>query len=166
MLVRLPNSLAIKPKRLAATINTEDVMPTLLSLVGVPIPKSVEGLNFSGAMRGGADPSGRATVVRCISPFGEFTRARGGREYRALRTAQHTYVRSLAGPWLLYDNENDPYQLNNLAGQSAYEPLQKKLDAMLMEKLAAQRDDFRPGPEYIRKWNYKVDTNETAIYLP
>ena len=44
--------------------------------------------------------------------------------------------------------------------------LQKKLDARLKEKLAAQRDDFRPGPEYIRQWNYQVDTNETATYLP
>jgi arylsulfatase A-like enzyme len=166
MLMRLPESLGIKPQRLAATINTEDMMPTLLSLTRVAIPKSVEGFDFSGAMRGGADPSGGATVVRCISPFGEFTRARGGREYRALRTAQHTFVRSLDGPWLLYDNENDPYQLNNLVGQSAYEPLQKKLDARLKEKLAAQRDDFRPGPEYIRRWNYQVDTNETARYLP
>lgn len=166
MLMRLPNTLGIKPRRLAATINTEDVMPTLLGLSGVPVPKSVEGFDFSGALRGGADPSGGATVVRCITPFGEFTRARGGREYRALRTAQHTYARSLDGPWLLYDNENDPYQLNNLAGQSAYAPLQKKLDAMLKEKLAAQRDEFRPGPEYIRQWKYQVDTNETAIYLP
>ncbi len=166
MLLRLPASLGIKPQRLAATINSEDVMPTLLSLAGVAVPKSVEGLDFTGAMRGGADPSGGSTVLRCLVPFGEFTRARGGREYRALRTAQHTYVRALDGPWLLYDHERDPYQTNNLADLSAYEPLQKKLDARLKEKLVAQHDDFRPGPEYIRRWNYTVDTNETAIYRP
>ena len=32
--------------------------------------------------------------------------------------------------------------------------------------LHAQRDEFRPGSDYIRKWNYRVDTNETAIYKP
>mgnify|MGYP000511731559 CR=1 FL=1 len=166
MLLRLPASFGIAPQRLAATINSEDVMPTLLSLAGVAVPKSVEGLDFTGAMRGGKDPSDGGTVLRCISPFGEFTRSRGGREYRALRTAQHTYVRALDGPWLLHDNEADPYQTNNLAGLSAYQSLQQKLDARLKEKLAAQRDDFRPGPEYIRRWNYTVDTNETAVYRP
>jgi arylsulfatase A-like enzyme len=166
MLFRVPPALAVQPRRIAATINTEDVMPTLLRLCGVPIPKSVEGFDFSGAMRGGADPSGGSTVLRCVSPFGEFTRARGGREYRAVRTADHTYVRTLDGPWLLYDNAADPYQLNNLVGQSSQAPLQAKLDALLTQKLKAQRDDFRPGPEYIRRWNYVVDTNETAIYKP
>lgn len=166
MLMRLPASFGIKPQRLAATINTEDVMPTLLSLAGVPIPQSVEGLNFTAAMRGGKDPSDGGTVLRCISPFGEYARRNGGREFRALRTARHTYVRALDGPWLLYDNEADPYQTNNLIGVSAYAPLQARLEAQLKEKLAAQRDRFRPGPEYIRHWNYQVDTNETAVYLP
>jgi arylsulfatase A-like enzyme len=166
MLIRLPNSFGIKPQRLSATINTEDVMPTLLSLVGAPIPKAVEGLDFSGAMRGGKDPSGGATVLRCISPFGEFMRRNGGREYRAVRTRQHTFVRSLDGPWMLYDNEADPYQTNNLAGKAAHSTLQQKLDSVLNAKLIAQHDDFRPGPEYIQRWNYEVDTNETAIYRP
>lgn len=166
MLFRLPASMGIRPQRLAATINSEDVMPTLLSLCNVRVPRSVEGLDFVGAMRGTGDPSGGATVVRCISPFGEFTRARGGREYRALRTAKFTYARSLSGPWLLYDNEKDPYQLNNLIGQSEHRSLQQKLDSQLTGKLRAQKDEFRPGPEYIRKWGYKVDTNETAVYRP
>ncbi len=166
MLFRLPAAPGIKPARLAATINTEDVMPTLLSLCGQAIPKSVEGLDFTGAMRGGADPSGGTTIVRCISPFGEFLRSRGGREYRALRTAKHTYVRDLNGPWLLYDNEADPHQLKNLAGQPEQAKLQSEMEARLKRKLAEQRDEFRPGPDYVKKWGYQVDTNETARYAP
>jgi topoisomerase IA-like protein len=117
-------------------------------------------------MRGGADPSGGATVIRCISPFGEFLRSRGGREYRALRTAQHTYVRDLNGPWLLYQNNDDPYQLNNLAGKPEHAKMQAESDALLIKKLAAQHDEFRPGAEYVAKWGYKVDTNETVVYKP
>ena len=166
MLMRVPASLGIKPQRLAATINTEDVMPTLLSLCGRPIPHSVEGLDFSGAMRGDVDPSGGATVIRCISPFGEFSRRRGGREYRAVRTAQFTYVRDLNGPWLLYDNQADPYQLHNLVGQADRAKLQTDMKVLLVKKLAEQHDDFRPGPEYIKKWGYKVDADETAPFLP
>ena len=166
MLFRIPSSLAIPGRRNPATINSEDVMPTLLGLCGLPIPKSVEGLDFSVAMRGGADPSGGATVVRCISPFGEFLRNRGGREYRALRTAAHTYVRDLRGPWLLYDNAADPYQLRNLVDRPEHTKLQAALDARLATKLAEQRDEFRPGREYVAKWGYQVDTNETVRYTP
>jgi arylsulfatase A-like enzyme len=166
MLFRLPPALGIKPQRNPATINTEDVMPTLLSLCGHPIPISVEGFDFTGAMHGGFDPSDGATVIRCISPFGEFTRRRGGREYRALRSAKYTYVRDLNGPWLLYDNEADPYQLTNLVGKPAYASLQSGLDHLLQQKLAAQRDEFRPGPDYITQWGYKVDADETVRYEP
>ena len=166
MLFRLPGSLGVKPQRLAATINTEDVMPTLLRLCGQRIPKSVEGLDFSGAMKGGVDPSGGATVLRCISPFGEYARVRGGREYRAVRSAQYTYVRDLKGPWLLYDNQADRFQMTNLVGRPEQAKLQAGLDGLLRRKLASQHDEFRPGAEYIAKWRYVVDANETAVYEP
>jgi len=166
MLLRLPPALGIKPRRVDGTINTEDVMPTLLSLCGRPIPKTVEGLDFSGYLRGGQDPAGGATVIRCVSPFGEFTRQQGGREYREVRTAQYTYVRDLAGPWLLFDNQKDPWQLDNLADKPAHARLQGELDTLLKRKLAEQHDTFRPGAEYIAKWGYPVDANGTVPYKP
>ena len=162
MLFRLPARLLITPRHVEGTINTEDVMPTLLSLCGVAIPKSVEGLDFAGYIRGGKDPSGGAAVVQCAAPFGEFSRRNGGKEYRCLRTARHTYARDLAGPWLLFDNEKDPWQLDNLAGKPEHAELQARLDAQLKAKLAAAHHDFRPGDEYIAKWGYKVDANGTA----
>lgn len=149
-----------------ATINSEDVMPTLLSLCGQAIPASVEGFDFSGCLRGGADPSGGATVIRCTAPFGEFTRQQGGREYRELRTARYSYVRDLNGPWLLYDNQKDPLQLDNLVNRPEQAKLQVKLDALLKKKLREQHDDFRPGSDYIAKWGYKVDANGTVPYQP
>ncbi len=157
LLVRLPPALGIKPRRVAGAINSEDVMPTLLSLCGQPVPSAAEGLDFSGHMRGGADPSGGATVIGCVAPFGEYSRARGGREYRGLRTARHTYVRDLDGPWLLFDHEKDPWQLENLVNKPEHAALQSTLDARLKRKLAAQGDAFLPGREYIARWGYKVD---------
>jgi arylsulfatase A-like enzyme len=166
MLFRIPDSFGIQPRRLDAMINSEDVMPTLLSLCGLPIPPSVEGLDFSAAMRGGADPSGGTTVIRCVSPFGEFIRRNGGREYRALRNAQHTFVRDLNGPWLMFNNRADPYQRTNLLGDAQHAALRSDLDAQLKRKLAEQNDAFLPGPEYIKKWGYRVDATETVPYKP
>src|SRR6185436_321986 len=116
-------------------INTEDVMPTVLRLCGIAPPKSVEGHDYTGYLRGGADPSGGSQIITCPAPFGEFTRAIGGREYRAVRTKRYTYVRELAGPWLLFDNEKDPFQMNNLVGQPAHAAEQAKLEAELQRKL-------------------------------
>ncbi|MSU60101.1 MAG: DUF229 domain-containing protein [Pedosphaera sp.] len=166
MLFRLPPGQGVKARRVTGTINTEDVMPTLLGLCRVTIPKSVEGLDFTGYLRGRADPSGGAAGIQCVSPFGEFTRATGGREYRGLRTARYTYVRDLDGPWLLFDNEKDPLQLTNLIGRAEHAKLQAQLDTRLKKKLTAEHDDFRPGPDYIAKWNYQVDATGTMPTRP
>lgn len=163
-LLRLPPSFDIAPRRVAGTINIEDWMPTLLGLCGLPVPASVEGLDFSGYLRGGADPSGGAALLACVSPFGEWQRDRGGREYRALRTARYTYVRGLDGPWLLFDHDTDPLEQRNLVGRSEHAALQARLDAQLRERLAKVRDDFRPGSDYIAKWGYTVDAKGTVPY--
>lgn len=166
LIIRMPPETGLIPKRIEAAINTEDIMPTLLGLAGIGIPSTVEGLDFSGTMRGGPDPSGGGTIIRCMSPFGEYTRKNGGREFRGLRTSQFTYAIDLNGPWLLYNNEADPFQTNNLVNLPQHEKLQSVLDKQLREKLRQQKDQFKPGPEYIKQWGWKVDANETAVFLP
>jgi arylsulfatase A-like enzyme len=164
MLFRFPETLGIEPRRVDGTINSEDVMPTLLSFCGKPIPESVEGFDFAGYLRGGEDPSSGATVIRCIAPFGEYARAEGGREYREVRSPRYTYVRDLKGPWLLYDNEKDPLQLKNLVGNPEFAELQSEQDELLKRKLAEQRDEFLPGEEYVAKWGYKLNARGTVPY--
>lgn len=164
MLMRWPKGLGDARHKVEALINTEDIMPTLLSLSGIAIPKSVEGLDFKECLHGGPDPSGGATVIQCPSPFGEWTRDRGGREYRGVRTTRYTYVRDLNGPWLLYDDETDPFQMNNLVNKPEQAKLQAELDALLSKKLKERGDEFKPGPDYLAKWDYKVDARGTMPY--
>lgn len=162
MMWRWPKG-GLKTGKLDALMNAEDIMPTLLALCGVDIPRTVEGLDFSRCLKGGADPSGGATVIQCPCPFGsEWGRNRGGREYRGVRTARYTFVRDLKGPWLLFDNEADPFQMDNLVNLPGHAKLQAELDALLARKLNERGDEFKPGEDYIAKWNYKVDPNGTA----
>ncbi|MFQ6042157.1 MAG: sulfatase, partial [Candidatus Poribacteria bacterium] len=171
-LLRYPAIFGRQSRELDALIDAPDILPTLLGLCGLPIPETVEGLNFSDYMQaenpdrveGGDDPSDGATVIMCPHPFGEWARRQYGREYRGLRTRRYTYVRSLEGPWLLYDNHEDPYQLNNLIDNPIYSQLQKNLDAWLQRKLDAMGDEFLPGMDYIRKWNYTVNETGTVPY--
>ena len=164
LLMRWPKGLGAKARQLDAPINSEDFMPTLLGLCGVPIPKSVEGLDYSGYLRGGKNPGDDATVILCVSPFGEWVRRIGGKEYRGLRTTRYTYVRDLNGPWLLYDNQTDPCQTNNLVNLPKYSKLQSRLDGALARKLKEWHDDFLPGDAYIKQWGYQVDANGTVPY--
>jgi arylsulfatase A-like enzyme len=166
LLIRWPSGLGTKPRQLSAPFNSEDLMPTLLGLAGVPIPRSVEGLNYSDHLRGGKDPSDGSTILTCVSPFGEFERRSGGKEYRGLRTARHTYVRDLTGPWLLFDNEADPHQQTNLANDPTHAVLQSELDSRLQQKLKANGDTFLPGPDYIAQRGYRVNDRGTVPYTP
>jgi arylsulfatase A-like enzyme len=163
LLLRLPKTL---PGKRDAPINSEDLMPTLLSLCGVPIPKTVEGFDFSSYIEGKDDPPDSAALIACIAPFGPWSYAHGGREFRGIRTTRYTYVRDLNGPWLLFDNKVDPYQRENLIGLSRPAKQQAELDDILQRKLRAANDSFLPAADYIRKWSYHVDSTGTIPHTP
>ncbi|MEN6336253.1 MAG: sulfatase [Phycisphaerales bacterium] len=162
-LLRYPALLGEKAVTIEMPINAPDIMPTLLGLGDISMPNTVEGTDFSDVVKG--SPAGdSAALIACYAPFGQWTRARGGREYRGVRTRQYTYVRDLNGPWLLYDNQNDPYQLENLCNKPGYTALQTRMDVLLSERLQQTKDKFLPGGDYIRQWAYEVDDSGTVRY--
>ncbi|MHC4477583.1 MAG: sulfatase family protein [Planctomycetota bacterium] len=164
-LVRYPAAHGRTGRTIDMPINTPDIMPTLLGLSGVEVPDTVEGADFSDIIRGTKEPEDNAALITCPSPFGQWKRKKhGGREYRGVRTRQHTYVRNLTGPWLLYDNKRDPYQLDNLCNKPEHSKLQKELEDLLSQKLKQTNDEFLAGPEYIKKWACVVDKSGTVPY--
>lgn len=161
-LLRHPAQFGRTPHTIETPVGAPDLLPTLLGLCDLSIPESIQGLDFSDHLRGGPDPSDGAALIECIQPIADWWRGLGGREYRGLRTVNYTYARSLDGPWLLYDNQADPYQLNNLVGQPAYQQLVAQLDRWLQSRLDAQGDGFLSGPEYCQRWGYELDERETV----
>ncbi len=154
-----------RPAETDAPIDAPDIMPTLLGLCGIEIPDSVEGIDFSDHIAGGADPSDGTALLMCPHPFGQYNAAEHqGKEYRGLRTRRYTYVRDREGPWLLYDNRNDPFQMQNRIDDPSFASLSGDLDALLQKKLRDQHDEFRPGMEYIHAWGYPVDESGTVPY--
>jgi arylsulfatase A-like enzyme len=164
MIISWPAKFGVRSQKLSAPMNSEDLMPTLLGLAGVPIPKTVQGLDYSRYLSGGKNPGDNAAMISSIAPFADFGKINGGREFRGLRTIQYTYVRDLAGPWLLFDNHADPFQTNNLVNNSAFKALRAKLDAHLQHRLRENKDDFRPASDYLAKWGYQVDRTGAVPY--
>src|SRR5439155_10722403 len=79
LLFRLPASplQSIRPRiRTAAPvvespIGSEDLMPTILGLCGLAVPKTAEGPDFSGCIRGEKPYRDGAAMVMGLAPFGE-----------------------------------------------------------------------------------------------
>jgi len=150
-LLRFPKRFGMGRRKLDAVINTPDIMPTLLGLCKTPIPGSVEGADL---LAGGRDSQRSAALIASYSPFHDWAKKKGGREFRGVRTAAHTYVRDLQGPWLLYDNREDSFQQVNRCNDPDFAPVRRSLDEILRQKLAETRDEFLPAEEYIRRFGY------------
>ncbi len=165
-LMRCPALFGTGPRQDDLLLNTPDIMPTLLGLAGIPVPGTVEGVDYAPAILDPAHkPRPAAALIECIHPFSEFQPAWGGREYRGIRTRTHTYVRDLNGPWLLYDNVADPYQLTNLIGRQETGEIQARLDAQLSDLLHQRGDAFLPGVEYMRQWGYPMDSSGAVPFV-
>ena len=169
-LLRYPRRLGPRGRRSPLLIDAPDIMPTLLGLVGLPIPESVQGRDLSPQLAGEAAPDHEMSAFLSVPVSYGMLRTQGLPEYRGVRTSRHTYVRSIRGPWLLYDNEQDPYQMDNLCGRSEHAALQDRLEGMLQEWLARLGDEFLPGDSYLQRdglTHYKECTTEWgAIQTP
>lgn len=161
-----PKALGSQGCLLQPVISLEDLMPTLLGLCHVSIPKTVEGSDYSSYISGGKAPSESGALLACIAPFGQWERRQGGREYRGIRTERYTYVEDLKGPWLLFDNQLDSAQLTNLVNMPTHSSLQRSLETRLRRLLKNSGDEFLSAETYINEWGYKVNENGTVPYAP
>ncbi len=163
LLLRYPAAHGRRGRAVQTPLTTPDILPTLLGLAGVAIPATVEGEDLSPLICGGPEQPDRAALYMGVAPF-----AGSGfnKEYRAIRTSQYTYVRDLQGPWLLFDDAKDLYQLRNLATAPEYAALCRQCDDRLQATLRKLDDPFRPAAYYIKQWGLKVAPGDSISYAP
>lgn len=158
-LIRWPAGLGRAGREVRTPFATPDVMPTLLGLCGVPVPDAVEGLDYSRHIAGQPDPAAESVEGALVASYHTHGTYKGfqGKDYRAIRTERYTYARAIDGPWLHFDNQRDPHQLDNLCDTAEHAALQHELEAQLTRLLARLGDEFLPGDAYLRRWGYEVD---------
>jgi arylsulfatase A-like enzyme len=164
LLIQYPELFGNEGKKDNMLINSPDLMPTLLGLCGLQIPQTVEGEDRSMVMKRKAKDTIDAVLIASYHPFGQWSHDNGGKEYRGVRTKRYTYVRDLSGPWLFFDNQEDPFQLNNLVNDKKHQQIQHDLDLKINQLLIRSNDQFLPGPEYIKKWGYLTNNSGTVPY--
>jgi arylsulfatase A-like enzyme len=139
--VRVPGILRW-PRRLKAGRRTDapfshvDVVPTLLGLAGVKTPVAMHGHDYSDYLRGETDktPEHAHLAIYTKTELGEHG------PWRGIRSRKWKYARHEDKPWVLYDLENDPYELTNLAGRAGHRQLIAGFDKAIAAQMAATGD--------------------------
>src|SRR6185295_12003482 len=75
--------------------------------------------------------------------------------WRAIRTNEHTYARTVKGPWLLFNTAKDPFQLKNLAEDSGSRALVADMDKRLATMMKENGDS----------WEYKTTDGDYKLWL-
>jgi arylsulfatase A-like enzyme len=148
-LIRWPNEIRAGTVS-DACFSTVDIMPTILSLMDLPVPQSVEGMDLSHCALGGRGAEPQAAFLQNTGACAAWE---DGHEWRALRDKQYTYaVYRVDKSELLFDNKNDPYQMNNLAGNSKYNQTIERFRGMLAGKMKSLNDTFEKCTWYRDNW--------------
>ena len=115
----------------------EDIMPTLLTLAGLPVPRVVSGVNLVPGLRG-AD-----RMIREILHFEHSPCYSRPQAFHALTDGRFKYIwRPASGLELLFDLNADPRELHDLARTPSQAATLKKWRECLIARLADRPEGF------------------------
>lgn len=152
--VRVP-FIARRPGRIApgsvsdVLFGSVDLLPTLLSSLGAPPRASIEGLDLSPHLLGRPAEAPESLLLASYLSHDEAAQ-QAMPAWRAVRTPRYTYAEQPGRlPWLLFDNEQDPCQMENRIGSAAHQAVEAELREMLSGWLTRTQAPFLPGLEMI-----------------
>lgn len=133
LLMRYPNAIRAGSSS-EAMVQSIDIAPTMLSLAGARVPKTMDGVSLTPLFKSKPGEWRKSIYVEYYTDIVFPRTYKMG--YDAVRTERYKYIkyRDLTGMDELYDLEKDPYELNNLlltpASGSLRETLEKELEAL------------------------------------
>ena len=137
LFMRLPGSVAAAQVS-DTLINGVDMMPTLLGLCGLPIPKSCTGVDKSKAARGLPMPE----VDSIYCEHGESWRMVRSDQYKLVMRDQSSMLIENVSD--LFDMDADPYELNNLKDNPAHATIKQELFDRMVQWIA-ETGDYWPA---------------------
>jgi arylsulfatase A-like enzyme len=141
-----------------------DHFPTLCRLAGLDAPGDLDGLDLSETLLKGTKPDrNEILMANYVSNWDFFDSGTDYPEWRGVRTERHTYVKWLSGKEELYDNQEDRYQMRNLAEAGQDLPTMQKLRSRLKDLLAEAHDTFMPGTGYAEWYDAQRNLVRTGL---
>ena len=117
-------------RRVETVYTAMDHFPTLCALAGLETPEGLDGKDLSrAALNQGDVDRGGVLIANYTSNWDYCDSGTNWPEWRGVRTCRYTFVKWLTGDEELYDHQQDPYQMNNLANDPEHGPLVRKLRA-------------------------------------
>ena len=117
-----------------------DMAPTLLALAGLPAPSTMQGSDLSRVALGQTTDGPSAVLLQIFVPFNP---DQVSKPWRGIVTSRYTYARYENEPWVLFDRERDPAELENLVAKPEHAALQKQLDQQLADLMKKQGDSWK-----------------------
>jgi arylsulfatase A-like enzyme len=131
-------------------LNTPDIMPTLLELLGLPIPFEMEGYSFAKLALGISQANQPEYAFMLSMMEGKFNHHE---EWRGIRDRRLTYVKmQRSQAEFLFDHQTDPRELNNLSEDPAYQQDLNHYRSILDAERKKRNDDFHPSEWYGEHW--------------
>ena len=128
-----------------------DLFPTLCGLAGFAAPPTCGGQDFSPVFldQPGPDPETQFTLINNYNRNYFHSRLVPGERgalspFRSVRGKRYSYAVDSLGEWFLYDNQADPFQLNNLVNDPDYAGVKAGLAAELDRWIAKAEDPYIP----------------------
>ena len=128
-----------------------DFFPSLCTLCGVPIPRSIEGYDLSDSWRGKSDAFEQEAVLTMNFSM-KYDWFANGLEWRGVRAKRYSYDLWLNGKEELFDIESDPLEMNNLVDKPQSRELHKYMKGLLQELQAKRGDELVPCTHW-RNWH-------------
>ena len=155
-IIRFPGR--IRPGiRVDGIVSMVDWFPTLCSLAGIPVPRSIEGDDkaalFSAAP--GRESGNDDAFLMNFSKW--FDWLKDGAEWRGVRTREFTYAEWLNGRTELYARREDPLEMENLAGRGL------AVEAVLRDRLRHHQARRRDELVAATAWKHWLDDQRRVV---
>lgn len=124
-------------------LNHVDVAPTTLGLCGIDKPSWMDGTDYSSHRLSSREtvPEPDSAYLQCVIPTGHAHSV--DRAWRGIVTRDGwKYVAFEEVPWLMFNLNDDPYEQVNLAHNSLYAPIRRKLNQRVAEWIHDTDDRF------------------------
>ncbi len=128
-----PNGLGTTARRIPGLIEMVDLLPTLLGLCSITVPRVMPGNDYSQELFDGTDIKGRDTVMAFHYP-----------DSIMLRSKDYKYIRYSENEEVLYDLTNDPRETINCVGNSKYMGMLNQMRNKSLARLAAASRSHLP----------------------
>jgi len=148
-IVRYPRRV-LGARRTEVLMSQVDFAPTWLALCGVDAPAGMQGTDLSGVVLGQSEQGPDSAFFEIFGPYHAGGVTAG---WRGIRTARHMYARYESEPWVLYDLDQDPYELNNLVADPAAAAIREGMEQRLADWMQ------KTGDSWDFNWTHPVEDN-------